>query len=634
MASELKTYLGLYTRGNAAAGVGQVGDAIEKLGQRGERQLGRLGRSMQVAGGMIDKLGNRYTALFSTAAAGATIKQVSDLDTRMAYMGITADKSAAEMDLLKQKVFAVANAADTRVDTGELFTAFETIVEKTGNFEMAEENLRNMALAMRATNSLGGDVGAWFSNLNEKFNIKSAEDMMAAVDHSINAGKSGAFAFKDLASQGERITAAYAAMGRTGPKAASELDAMMQMIRKGVGGPEQAATAFEAFMRTFSDANKLKLLKGRGIRVMDPNDPKVMRSAVDIMKELIVKTKGNTAKLSTIFDGEALRALNAAVIEYNQTGGFKSLDEFLNVAGDGQTVLNDAARGADTFGAALQSLHTEWQSFADKNLIGAVRGMADALNGLEPERVQETMRALAWGAGIVGGILATAKIIQAGQTIGRTAAWIMRGPKRNGAAAGAGASAADAGGPMPVMVVNWPAGGAVGAAGAGGAEGSANPARRAASRGSRWGRLLSRAGGYLGRGNAALALTTGLIDGGMSAAAGDTAGVVGAAGRTGGALAGAGLGAALGSVVPGIGTAIGGLVGGGLGAFGGEALMRGIYDWLAADNKAKAEPAKVEGGIRVDVRMAEGLSANVGAVSASPGIDIDAGVGLTTAGLM
>lgn len=635
MSNEMKSYVGLYARGNAAQGVGQVEAALKSLGERGERHLGRLGRSMQVMGGTLDKLGNRYTALFSTAAAGAAIKQVSDLDTRMTYLGITAEKSTAEMDALKRKVFEVANAADTRVDTSELFSAFETIVEKTGDFDMASENLRNMALAMRATNAAGTDVGDWFANLSEKFDIRGAEAMLAAVDHSINAGKIGAFAFKDLATQGNRISAAYAAMGRTGPQAAAELDAMMQMFVKGVGGPEQAATALEAYMRIFQDANKLKQLKAVGISVMDPEDPKRMRSGVAIMKDLILRSKGNTAKLSTIFDGEAMRTFNAAIIEYNKTGKFESFDNFLNVASDGKTLMQDATRGANTFGAALQSLHTEWQRFADANLTGAVRGMAEALNGLEPEKVQDTMRSLAWGAGIVGGILATAKLIQAGQTIGRTAAWIMRGPKKNTAAMGAEAGAAAGGGPLPVIVMNWPAGGAVGAGGAT-AEGT-GLGRRVAARGGRFGRMLAGARGVLSRGNVGLALATGAVDAGMSLASGDSRGVAGAVGRTGGALGGAALGAAAGSVVPVVGTAIGGLVGGIAGAYGGEELLKSIYDWLAADNKAKTEagkPAKVEGSMRLDVGLADGVTASIRGVSGSPGFDVDAGVGYTTLGSM
>ncbi|MBN2751983.1 MAG: hypothetical protein JXQ84_04675, partial [Rhodospirillaceae bacterium] len=411
MFDELKTYVGIYTRGNAASGVGEIEKSLQRLGTRGEQHLGRLGRSLKVASGMLDKVGNRYTALMGGAAGIGAIKQVSDLDTRMTYLGIQAGKSTEEMDALKQKVFEIANAPDIRVDTSDLFAGVEAIVEKTGDLPMAVENLRNIGLAIRAANLQGGDAGAWISNLSEKFDIKGAEDMRAAIDHSINAGKAGAFAFKDLATQGERVASAYAVVGRTGPKAASEVDAMMQMIRRGVGGPEQAATAFEALMKTFRDTQKLKQLKGTGVRIMDPDDPKRMRSAVDIMKELIVASKGDASKLSTIFDGEAMRAFNGAIIEYNATGGFKSFDDFLNVNSDGSTLLNDASRGANTFGAALQSLHTEWGKFADKNLTDVVRGMADAIGSLKPEKVQATMKALAWGAGIVGGLVVMNKAV-------------------------------------------------------------------------------------------------------------------------------------------------------------------------------------------------------------------------------
>jgi hypothetical protein len=261
---------------------------------------------------------------------------------------------------------------------------------------------------------------------------------------------------------------------------------------------------------------------------------------------------------------------------------------------------------------------------------------------MQPERVQATMKALAWGAGIVGGLLVANKTIGLVRSTAATIGYIRNGKTGGAAAAAAGAAGAAAGGAMPVMVMNWPAGGLGAVAGAAeglGEGGGKSATGKLAARGGRWGRMLGRAGGVLGRtggligrGNAALALVTGGVDVATSLASGDTRGAVGAGGRTGGALAGAALGAAAGSIVPVIGTAIGGIVGGMAGAFGGEALFKGIYDWLSKDAQKKDEPAKVQGAMRLDVRLADGIQGSVSGLSSTPGLDMD--VGMTTSGAM
>ena len=363
--SDLTTYLGLYVRGDAQTKVEGLERAFDGLAKRGGQHVGALSRTMGLAGQGLDRLANRYTAVISGGGGVAAAKYVGDLQERINYMGITADKSAEEMNKFKEQLFATAQAPDIRVDPSQIMDAIDAIVEKTGDFDFAVANIHNIGLAIRATKAAGGDVGAWMAQLSDKLQIKTPEGILAAIDHSVNAGKAGAFAFKDRASQGERLAAAYGAMGRTGPTAAAEIDALAQMIRKGVGGSEQAATAFEALLNTFGDAEKLKKLKAAGIQVMDPKDPKRLRSAVDLYKELITKSKGDVSKLSTIFDGEAMRALNAGITEFKATGKLDSLDQFLGVTADGSTIKADAIKAVTgNINASLGTLATAGKEFA------------------------------------------------------------------------------------------------------------------------------------------------------------------------------------------------------------------------------------------------------------------------------
>lgn len=635
--ADLAAYLGLYVKGDAAHKVDALEKGFERLSTRGTAHMGALSRSMGVAGKAVDGLANRYTALISGAAGAGAVKFTGDLQERMNYMGITAQKSAKDMEALKQQVFAIAQAPDIRLDPAQLLDYVDVIVEKTGDLDFAMANLENMGRAMRATKAGGQEMGAWVAQLGEKFNIKTPEGILAAIDHSINAGKAGAMTFKDLSTQGERLTAAYAAMGRTGPKAAAEQDALIQMIRKGTGSSEQAATAFEALMRTFGDAKKLKELKGVGIKVMD--DKGQMRSGVELYKELITKSKGDAVKLSSIFDSEAMRALNAGIAEFKNTGGLKSLDDFMGVAADGATVKADALRAnSRNINASMTALATAGKQFADINLAGPVGDLADAIGKLQPEQVQATMKAIAWGAGALGAAVAVKKGVDAVRWTADTLSYV-RGKGGKGGLAGAAAGAAGAAGggqPIPVIIMNWPGGGLGGAAGgladlAGDVGGKGGKAAAGKGAKSLIGRVASRGAGLMGgllrRAGPLAAIGMGAYESIDALMSGDTRSALGAVGRAvGGGLGGAG-GAALGTMaLPGIGTAAGGLAGATAGSAGGEALLTKLYDWLAGESGKKDEPAKVEGTLGLELRLPPGFGAVMTNSQTTSGLDVDLGM--------
>lgn len=568
--------------------VQSFGRGISKFSRDGQRSLALLNRGAASAGRGLDRLGNRYTALLSGAAVAGTGRMLVDLQTRFERLGIQANISTGEVGKLKDEIYAASQQPNIRIDPSEMTAAVEKIVEKTGDLDLARNNLENIGLALSATGAAGQDIGAMVADMAEKFGLKQPEQFRQTLDAIVAQGKQGAFTLQNLATQGERVTAAYGSIGREGPGAVREMGAMLQMIKRGVGGPEQAATAFEALLRTLQDAEGVKKLTGAGITIMDPEDPKRMRSVIEIVKDIVRATGGDKLKLSQVFDSEAMRAFNGAIIEYQKTGGFASFDKFLNVVGDGNELLNDSARIAGKAQGALNSLATAGKRFADENLTGPIQGMADALNDLDAGELKSIMNTLAGAAAVGGGLILLSKGI-------RTAAAVktLFGGRKSAGQAMAGADAGGLSGPMPVMVMNWPAGGMMGAAGMaagkrggyrggkaafgrGGAMAAAGTDGRALFRGGRAASMLSRSGGLLknvfGKAAMPLFLAMTATDALGSAVNGDVKGVGRSLGGLSGSLAGASAGAALGSVVPGIGTAIGGMLGAMIGGFGGEEL--------------------------------------------------------------
>lgn len=160
----------------------------------------------------------------------------------------------------------------------------------------------------------------------------------------------------------------------------------------------------------------------------------------------------------------------------------------------------------------------------------------------------------------------------------------------------AGAAGAAAGDPMPVMVVNWPAGGA---GLSGGDKGFADTVRDALGDTDNGNNEPT---GRRRRGQGARGLR------GLASRAGRWLG------RAGGGIGGGALGSLLGPA---------GMIGGGAaGAWGGEKLFTALYDYFAKQE----EPQEIKGGMTVEIATAPSVTARVTSLSSqTPGFELDVG---------
>jgi len=433
--------------------------ALGGMAKRGEKHLSGMARMSQIAGRGLDKLGNRYTGLISGATVALAVKQVGDLSERYTRLGIAADLSDEQVQRLKGSVFEVSQAPDIRVDPSEMISAIEDIVEKTGDLDFAQNNIRNIGLAIQATGAAGADVGALLAEF-QKQGITAPEKVLQTIDALNEQGKEGAFTLKDLASLGPRVVAAYNATGRSGVQSMKEMGAALQVIRMGTGSSEQAATAFEATLRTMADPKKIAKLKELGgIEIFDPAKLKEgkqqLRPINELMVDIIKAASGKQTNLAQVFDAEAMRAFNSAAAEYQRTGAVASLDKMMQVQGDGATTLRDSSRAAREFNASLTYLKTSWDQFADSNLSEPIKDLADVLNSLDPDQVQSYFELAKKGVIGLGGAIVASKVIGGAFALRRGLVEMRTGGIAGGKAGAAGKLLGAVGGkPIPVYVVN------------------------------------------------------------------------------------------------------------------------------------------------------------------------------------
>ena len=122
------------------------GRALDRFGSMGKRSLTTLSRSLPHLSKGLDALGNRYTALLSGGAAYAAVKSAAAMETRLARLGITADKSNAEMRALNEEIYKIAQNRSINVSADAIMSG--------------REWLRDPHYALRAADALGADSPA------------------------------------------------------------------------------------------------------------------------------------------------------------------------------------------------------------------------------------------------------------------------------------------------------------------------------------------------------------------------------------------------------------------------------------------------------------------------------------------
>ncbi|MEJ1489098.1 MAG: hypothetical protein RPU72_12200, partial [Candidatus Sedimenticola sp. (ex Thyasira tokunagai)] len=230
MNNDLRTAVTIDLQGNLERKAARYEKSMKRFSSNSRRHMGRLSKTAAATGRMLDRAGNRYTALLTGAAGAGAMRMLVGLETRFTRLGIQANKDTEEMNALKREIYDVASAPNISIDPGQLTSAIEEIVEKTGDLDFARENIDNLAIAISATGAQGGAIGGIAAEF-QKMGITAKRDVREALDILTVQGKEGAFTLQNLAQLGSRVVTAYTSMGRTGVPAIREMGAALQVIR-------------------------------------------------------------------------------------------------------------------------------------------------------------------------------------------------------------------------------------------------------------------------------------------------------------------------------------------------------------------------------------------------------------------
>ena len=613
--NEIKAGVLLSLKDKFSQGIKSAGSGVEAFASRAASAIQGVDKA-------FSGLGTAMGAIGVSLSVGAATKEIIELDNRLTRIGLTADASAEQVASLKQKVFEAASDSSIKIDTTSINDALDVVMTKTGDLKYAEDNIRNIAIAIQATGEQGASIGSVFAEF-QKFGY-SAEQITQLMDDMVKQGDQGAFTFGEFAKAGSAVISAYSPIG-TAPEDIKKANAAMQIIMKGTKSAEIAVTALGSAMSELSSPDKQQKLMAIGVRVRD--EAGKFRDFNDIMADLLKVSEkvGNTDFLGNIFGQTSMQAIRAYSNFYEDM--YPKLMDLGDTTG---AMENKSATMANTLAANLQQVQTAFVRFADAKLTEPLEKLTNSLNKLaeDPDAFNRIFTGIAVGIGSIAAVKGLSSVINIVSSISSL--------KKGGGNINIGSNIGGNG--MPVYVTNWggtagaspfPSSGAVGNqqtlrtptgqpagtplnAGSQGNTlqkmgGAANQAVKGLT-----GKQLAAGGAAAGIGAALVAIPSAvnevaeinadetLTDKEKSTkkggAIGDAAGtVIGAtAGGVAGVAAGAAVGAAVGSLIPVLGTAVGALVGAGIGALGGwlggkagRAIGEGIGSAVAGDDEEK-----------------------------------------------
>jgi len=411
------------------------------------KTLGAIDKVDKAVSGTAAKL----AALGLSLSVGAAAKGIIEMDHRMTRLGISASASAEQITKLKRAVFAAAQASDVKVDPTHILGGLEVIIGKTNDLKYAEDNIRNIGLAIQATGESGDSIGALFSEFH---NFKySSEQISALMDDMVAQANEGAFSLADFAKAAPQLFTMLNAEGfGTAPENIKKTNAALQIINAGTKSPEKAVLSFNAAIKELADPEKRKNLRRIGIDVIDPAT-KSFKDFNDIMLEVAEKSENarNADFLKTIFSDSTMQAVRSYV-----THG-ERMNKNLSDLGDTTGLLQkQSAAMAGTLQSNIKNLQSAFNAFADSNLSRPLTVLTEMLNKLaeDPDRLKRVFTGIATG---IGAIVMVKGIAGISRFVGS-----LLQLKRGKIDIGGALSMSSA---MPVNVTNWGGmGGGMGAA--------------------------------------------------------------------------------------------------------------------------------------------------------------------------
>ncbi|EKQ8359683.1 phage tail protein [Escherichia coli] len=443
--NRLSTEIMINLAGNLTAKARQYGANMSQFARNHQKAMSLVKATTESATRGLDVLGNRYTAMIAGLGSSLTIKQVADFDAQMRRMGTDAQLTTEQVKTLHDKIRDVSNQKDIRIDASALGQGASELLGKTGDYQYVVDNLRNMGLMMQAFGVDGQVAAGLMAQFWEK-NVRGADAVNNMMDRLYSQFAVGSVSVADVARAAPKL---FSIIQDQGPEAIAQMGAFAQVFAKNKGSIDETVTSIQAMYASLSDKKNIEFLKKNGIDVF-VKGTKDIKKPYELMMEILKRAKYDPLKLQDVFDLTGMQGIKALLNPENR----QLMEQMIYGTIDLGSTQKAAQTNAEGFNAAMQSLNNEWQRFAEGQLAKPVQELADALNSVDQNTVQNWLQVGKYMAIALGGIIAIRKTYQFGKTIHD-----IMNPKEKGKGIPGGITDVFGSGVMPVYVVNMGSGG-------------------------------------------------------------------------------------------------------------------------------------------------------------------------------
>ncbi|EFC1559679.1 phage tail protein [Escherichia coli] len=443
--NRLSTEIMINLAGNLTAKARQYGANMSQFARNHQKAMRLVKATTEAAGRSLDVLGNRYTAMIAGLGSSITIKQVADFDAQMRRMGTDAQLTTEQVKTLHDKIRDVSNQKDIRIDASALGQGASELLGKTGDYQYVVDNLRNMGLMMQAFGVDGQVAAGLMAQFWEK-NVRGADAVNNMMDRLYSQFAVGSVSVADVARAAPKL---FSIIQDQGPEAIAQMGAFAQVFAKNKGSIDETVTSIQAMYASLSDKKNIEFLKKNGVDVF-VKGTKDIKKPYELMMEILKRAKYDPLKLQDVFDQTGMQGIKALLNPENR----QLMEQMIYGTIELGSTQKAAQTNAEGFNAAMQSLNNEWQRFAEGQLAKPVQELADALNSVDQNTVQNWLQVGKYMAIALGGIIAVRKTYRFGKTIHD-----IMNPKGKGKGIPGGITDVFGSGVMPVYVVNMGSGG-------------------------------------------------------------------------------------------------------------------------------------------------------------------------------
>lgn len=356
-----------------------------------ERILRRHARNRQrILRGVGRGVGGALGLLGVGGVAGAIFKgrEILRFDEQLARVSGQAKITTKRQFEIRDAINKTSLATGTQRDV--ILRAVDQIVDKSGNIDLATENIEGLAIAMRGTGAEAEDMGRLIASVynsakNTGFDITPKEAFNRAQILAAQ-GDVGQVTIQNLASEGEKLFGALKGSGLADRKNFISFGALIQAA----GETGDAAEAATSAVRVLSSFRKKQGAFGKaGIQVFKPGSKEELKDIDVLLKEIFTKTGG--MGLERFFEERAIKPMNVLAAEFKKTGDIKSFIDSINIGRNAAENLRAKFdRVAATSSQGFERMAAGITLFADTALVGVMNDMANAMQKFidDPEAME------------------------------------------------------------------------------------------------------------------------------------------------------------------------------------------------------------------------------------------------------